>query len=375
MTHRERLIAALNHEEPDRVPMDLGSTRVTSIVVGAYERLKRHFGIDRENVIIDGMQQLVRVDEEILRALDIDTRAVLPGAPDRSRDAVLPDGSWRDEWGVVRRKPPGGHYYDLVESPFSGEPTLEDLDAYPWPNPDDPGRTRGLREHVSKLREETDYALVGHAPGGWIHVSQYMRGFEEWYTDLILQPEFIVALMTRARDLTLRMAGHFLDAVGDKIDVIATGDDIATQKGPMMSPGMYRELIWPLQKEQFSFFRERTDAKIFYHTCGSVYDILPEIIDLGVEILNPVQVTAAGMDPKRLKAEFGDRLSFWGGIDTHRVLPYGTPDDVRAEVRRRISEFGKGGGYVLNAVHNLQPDVPVENILAMYDLGAAREAG
>ena len=368
MTHRERLIAALNHGESDRVPMDLGSTRVTGIVVAGYERLKRHFGIDRENVIVDGMQQLAAVDEEILEALDIDTRAVLPQAPDRSRDTILPDGSWRDEWGVVRRKPEGSHYYDLLACPFAGEPTLEDLAAYPWPDPDDPGRTRGLREYTTKLREETDYALVGHAPGGWIHVSQYMRGFEAWYTDLILRPEFSVALMTRIRDLTLRMAGHFLDAVGDRIDVIATGDDIATQKGPMMSPAMYRELVWPLQKEQFAFFRAHTDAKIFYHTCGSVYDILPEIIDLGVEILNPVQTTAAGMDPGRLKAEFGDRLSFWGGVDTHRVLPHGTPDDVRAEVRRRIADLGRGGGYVLNAVHNIQPDVPVENILAMYDV-------
>ncbi len=370
MTHRERVRAALNHETPDRVPMDLGSTRVTSVSVAAYERLKAHFGIRRETRVIDRIMQTAAVDEEILSALEIDTRPVLPNPPDRVRDRTLPDGRWTDEWGVVRRLSPDGYYYDLDVSPLSGEPDLESLDRYPWPDPDDPGRYRGLREQAKRLQAETDYALVGHAPGGWIHTSQYLRGFEGWYIDLALRPDFIVALMQRVRDVTLQMAARFLDAVGPYIDVVATGDDIGAQRGLMVSPEMYRALIYPLQQEQFRTFRAHTEAKIFYHTCGDVYPVLEEMIQMGVEILNPVQVSAAEMgDTVRLKREFGDRLSFWGGIDTFEVLPRGTADEVRAEVDRRVRELGAGGGYVLNAVHNIQPDVPVENILAMYDHG------
>jgi uroporphyrinogen decarboxylase len=370
MTHRERLNAALNHEETDRVPMDLGSTRVTSITVPAYERLKRHFGVEEDNIITDKMQQTVRVNEKILTALDIDTRLVLPSPPDLSRDATLPDGSWRDEWGVVRRKPLDGYYYDLLESPLAGEPTREDLEEYPWPDPDDPGRYRGLREYARRLREETDYAVVGHMSGGWIHTSQYLRGFEGWYIDLIERPLFIGELMERVRDINLRITERFLDEVGDYLDVVATGDDIGAQSGPIVSPKVYREMIWPLQKGQFSFVREHTKAKIFYHTCGSVYLLLPDIIDMGVNILNPVQVSAEGMgDTKRLKREFGKHLSFWGGVDTFYVMPRGTPGEVKEEAERRIGDLGEGGGYVLNTVHNIQPDVPVENILALYEAG------
>lgn len=370
MTHRERVVAALNHETPDRVPMDLGSTRVTSVVAAEYEKLKRRFGVERETVIIDKIQQAVKVDEEVLRGLDIDTRGVFVRGPDRSTDATLPDGRWRDEWGVTRRRSANGYYFDLDTSPFAGEPTSKDLEAHPWPDPDDPGRTRGVREEALKLRNETDYAVVGHCPGGWIHISQYMRGFAGWFEDLALQPDFATELMERVLDLSLRMAGHYLDAVGDLIDVVAVGDDVGMQRAPMVSPKMYRELIWPLQKRQFRFLREHTKARIFYHTCGSVYALLPDIVDLGVDILNPVQVSAAEMgDTARLKRTFGDRLSFWGAIDNFQILPRGTPEEVRAEVRRRVSDLGRDGGYVLNAVHNIQPDVPVENVLAMYAAG------
>ncbi len=374
MTHRERTLTALDHKTPDRVPMDLGATRVTSLVAAEYEKLKRHIGVERKTVIIDKIQQAVKVDEEILQALDIDTRGVFVRGPDRSRDATLLDGRWCDEWGVIRKRPSNGYYYDLDISPLAGDSTVKDLESYPWPDPDDPGRYRGLREEAMKLREGVDCAVVGHAPGGWIHISQYMRGFEGWFEDLALRPDCAIELMERILDLSLRMAGNYLDEVGDLIDVVAVGDDLAMQRSTLVSPKMYRDLIWPLQKRQFGFLRARTNAKIFYHTCGSVYTIIPDIIDMGVDILNPVQVSAVNMgDTARLKREFGDRLSFWGGIDTFRVMPRGTPDEVRGEVAQRVSDLGKGGGYVLNAVHNLQPDVPVANILAMYESG--RETG
>ena len=367
MTHRERVLAALNHKTPDRVPMDLGSTRVTSVTAVMYKKLKAHFGIERETRIIDGIMQTAAVDEEILQTLDIDTRGILPGAPDAVRDKRLPNGRWVDEWGVIRRLSPDGFYYDLEVSPLSGEPDVSALDAYPWPDATDAGRYRGLSEKAKRMREETDYAIVGHAPGGWIHISQYMRGFEGWYADLALRPDFMLALMTRIRDVTLEMARRFLDAVGPYIDVVATGDDIGAQRGLQVSPGMYREQIYPLQQAQFQMFRSLTDAKIFYHTCGDVYPVLEDIIAMGVDILNPVQVSAAEMgDTARLKREFGDRLSFWGGIDTFEVLPHGSVADVEAEVARRVRDLGTNGGYVLCPVHNVQPDVSVENLLTVY---------
>ncbi|MDP6776724.1 MAG: uroporphyrinogen decarboxylase family protein, partial [Candidatus Latescibacteria bacterium] len=299
-----------------------------------------------------------------------DTRSVLPNPPDRVRDRELPDGRWQDEWGVVRRLSPDGYYYDLDVCPMAGDPDLEVLERHPWPDPEDPGRYRGLKERVETLRKETDFAIVGHAPGGWVHTSQYLRGFEGWYADLALRPDFATALMEKIRDLVLKMAARFLEEVGPYLDVVATGDDIGAQRGLMISPAMYRELILPLQREQFRTIRAHTDAKIFYHTCGDIYPVLDDLVELGVEILNPVQVSAAEMgDTERLKREYGDRLSFWGGVDTFEVLPKGTPEDVRAEVDRRVEVLGRGGGYVLNAVHNLQPDVPVENIIAMYEHG------
>ena len=368
MTHRERVLAALNHRQPDRVPVDLGGTRVSSLSAAAYDRLKSHFGIERETQIIDRVMQTAAVDEAILVALDIDTRAVLPTPPDDVRDRTLQDGRWMDEWGVIRRLSPDGYYYDLDVSPLTEGLGVDDLARYPWPDAKDPGRCRGLRERVRRLRDETDYALVAHAPGGWVHISQYMRGFEGWYSDLALRPDFAVALMARVRDVTLEMAARFLDEVGDVIDVVATGDDIGAQRGLMVSPGMYRELILPLQREQFRAFRAHTDAKIFYHTCGDVYPVLADLAEIGVDILNPVQVSAAEMgDTARLKREFGGRLCFWGGIDSTQVLPRGTADDVAQEVERRVRDLGKDGGYVLGAVHNIQPDVPVENILAMVN--------
>jgi len=368
MTHRERVVAALSHQTPDRVPVDLGATRVSSLSVAAYTRLKAHFGLDRPTRIIDRVMQTAAVDEEVLVALDVDTRGIFPGPPDAPRDLELPDGRWLDEWGVTRRLSPDGYYYDLEVSPLAGDISSSDLEGYDWPEATDPGRVRGVAEEARRLRDATDYAIVAHAPGGWIHIAQYLRGFEDWYTDMAARPGLAADLMSRVRNVTLEMARPFLEAVGPYIDVVATGDDIGAQLGLQVSPKTYREYIKPLQEVQFREFRALTDAPIFYHTCGDVYPILQDLVDIGVGILNPVQVSAAEMgDTARLKREFGDRLCFWGGVDTTQVLPLGTEADVVAEVERRVRDLGAGGGYVLGPVHNVQPDVPVRNLLAAYE--------
>ncbi len=372
MTHRERVLAALNHRQPDRVPLDLGATRSTSIVVQAYERLNRHLGSTEPPRIFSKWLNIAHPSQAMLQRFDIDTRSVGQGPPDNWQDIVFADGSYQDEWGVVRSRPAGCLYYDLTKSPFAGEASVADLDRHPWPDPHDPGRCRGLKEEARRLRQETDYAIALNMPGGVVTQAQFLRGFEDWFADLIADPTFYHALLERITDLWIEMAKDELDAAGDCADFCFFGDDVAFQDGPMMSMELYRKMVKPYHARVFSYLKSRSSAKILYHTCGSVAHLIPDLIELGVDALNPIQVSAKGMDTKTLKREFGKDICFWGGIDTQRVLPFGSVQDVQVEVRRRVEDLGPDG-YCVCAVHNLQADVSPENICAMYD--AAREYG
>lgn len=367
MTHRERVVAALSHEQPDRVPLDLGGTRNSSIVTGGYERLKKHFGVVEENAIISRMMQVVDVNEEILRKLDIDTRAVFLGAPDGQGDTELGEDRYRDEWGVVRVRPPDSLYYDQLTFPLAGEITVHDVASYPWPDPYDPVRTRGLRERIRRIRKETDCAVVLNLPSAFVHVSQYLRGFEDWFMDIRSNPRLLEALFDAVLEVNMAVAEEVLRAVGDEIDVMLGSDDLGFQGGLMLSVETYRKMIKPRHKTYFRLFHDLSPAKVLFHTCGSVVGILDDLMDIGVDALNPVQVTAAGMGPASLKQRCSGRLAFWGAIDTQDLLPHGTAAEVKAEVERTIEILGAGGGYVLGAVHNIQPDVPIENVLAMYE--------
>jgi uroporphyrinogen decarboxylase len=255
------------------------------------------------------------------------------------------------------------------------EDTPAAIERHRWPDPEDPGRYRGLRERARELHEETDFAVVLQINCSFFLRCAELRGWENFYSDLAANPEFARALMDRFLDVRLRMAERALAEVGDNIDVaMVSSDDLGMNDRPLISPKMYRELVKPLQKKMFDFFKDRTRAKRFYHCDGAIYPLIEDLIEIGIEALNPIQVSATGMeDTKKLKAEFGDRLAFWGGVDTHRVLPFGTPEDVRREVHRRIQDLGPGGGYVLCSVHNIQPEVPPENVVAVFD--AAHELG
>jgi uroporphyrinogen decarboxylase len=387
MNHRERALAALHHEEPDRVPVDLGSTRNTGILQAPYGALVAHLGmqtndqsdsknsLDADTPSGHGMSKMLGLatpDEAVLRRLGVDFRGVFLGKADASTETVLPpaaDGSLmhRDEFGVVRRCPPGGHYFDVTTSPLAGDITISDIARHTWPDPTDPGYVRGLRERALRIRETTDCALVLHTSDIFVHTSQYLRGFERWYMDLALAPDLIGALMDAILEIRLEILNRALDLVGDLVDIVSTADDVADQRGPAMSLDMYRRIIKPRHARYLRTIRDRTDAMLFFHSCGSVVDLLPDFVDMGIQVLNPVQVSARGMDTVTLKRDWGDKLAFCGAIDTLRVMPFGTPDDVRAEVRRRIRDLGEGGGYVVTAVHNIQPDVPPENIVAMYE--------
>ena len=369
LSHRERLIRTLRHEEPDRVPIDLGGTLSSSIHLAAYQELKKYFGIEAEDTILQKWLQIVAVDERILQALDIDFRAIELGGSDSKPDIPVGEDGYQDEWGVVRRKPPGSYYYDLVKSPLAGPITIQDIVNYPMPDPCDPGYTRGLHERLLQYRENTDYALVMRLPAPFVHTTQFLRGFEDWFVDLATDEKLATTLFDAVVDQSSALAAEILKVAGDLVDVVTLGDDMGFQNGPFISPELYRRLLKPRHKKYFDTVKKHTNAFIYFHSCGSIYKLLDDLIELGTDAINPVQVAAKNMDSSILGPEFGDRLSFWGAIDTQRVLPYGTPDEVRAEVKRRIKDLAPGGGYILAAVHNIQPDVPVENILAMFKAG------
>ncbi|MHB0871032.1 MAG: uroporphyrinogen decarboxylase family protein [Chloroflexota bacterium] len=376
MTPRERVLATLNHQEPDRVPLDLGQAGGDGITAVAYRNLIRHLGLpERQIGIKQRFTQEALVDEDVLRRFRIDFRFVRPGAPDGWTDVPVGENSYQDEWGVIRTMPPGSYYYDLTGSPMAEDGTLSAVEHHRWPDPEDPGRYRGLRERARYLHEETDYAVVANLNCSFFLRCFELRGWSNFYMDLAANTEFAEALMDRYLDIRLRMAELALEQMGGYIDVVmVSSDDLGMIDRPLISPTMYWEFVKPRQKRTFDFFRERTDAKLLYHCDGAIHSLIPDFIELGVDALNPIQLNAAGMgDTKALKTEFGDKLTFWGAIDTHHVLPGGTPEDVRAEVKQRISDLAPGGGYVVCSVHNMQPEVPPENVVAMFD--AAYELG
>lgn len=367
-------MAALNHQEPDRVPLDLGQAVGDGITLTAYRNLLGHLGMSDTVVRVkDQRAQTARVDEAVLRRFHIDFRGVGLGAPEHWQDRWRDERTFEDEWGVVRAMPEGSYYFDLVGSPFAADGTLSAIAAHRWPDPADPGRTRGLGERARALHRETDYAVVVDLNCAFFLRCCELRGWENFYVDLVDNVAFAEALMDRFLEIRLAIAARALQEVGEDVDIVmVTSDDLGGTDRPLISPALYRTLIKPRQQRTFDFFRARTGAKLYYHTDGAIYPLLPDFVELGVDILNPVQVSAAGMgDTRKLKREFGDRLSFWGAIDTHRVLPDGTPEEVRGEVRRRIADLAPSGGYVICPVHNIQPEVPPANVVAMYESGYA----
>jgi uroporphyrinogen decarboxylase len=355
----------LRHEEPDRVPIDLGAG-TTGIEVEAYDRLKALLKFESETKTF--VRDHVEVDEALLQRFGIDTRYVRVGAPRGYRAQLAPDNSYLDIWGVRWQKPASSLYWDMVSHPIA-EPTRESLRKYRWPDPHDPGRIDGLKERASALAEQGEYAVVLDNTGfGAFEQGWALRGFENFYTDLVAERGFAEALMQGVADYQIALYERVLAEVGPYVNVVMVAEDLGSQAGPLISPETYRGMIKPVQKRIWQFIKSKTRARLFLHTCGSVRRFIPGLIELGVDILNPVQVAAAGMDPGELKREFGKDLTFWGGgCDTQRVLTFGTPEDVEREVRQRIAALAPGGGFVFNQIHNIQPGVPAVNILRMFE--------
>jgi len=370
MTPKQRVMDAIDRKATDRVPIDFGSTINTGITRGAYERLKKYLGVDLPTVMLEPSMDLAQMDECVLRRFNVDTRGVSTGSAYGYKNKVISSDTYVNEWGVTYYKSPNCPFYEAVGGPFNKNFGADDIKTFPWPDGGNPGRVAGIGKKTKFLSEETDYAIVLHIRGGFVGLSQWMRGLDNWLADTLTDPGLIAGLLDRTLNYQLDLAVSAIEAAEGKIDVIHFADDIGTQNGPMVSPATYRELIKPRQRELFAASKKYTNAKILYHSCGSNSEIMDDLIEIGVDAFNPVQTDARGMDAALLKKRFGGKMAFWGGIDTHKVLPYGTTDDVRREVREKKEILGSGGGFVLNPVHNVQADVPPENICALFEAAA-----
>ena len=374
MNSRERVMQSLDHQEPDRIPIDLGATIVTSIVRKTYLALKQHLALPIEDIkMLDYVQQLPYLDETLMRRFEVDFRLVqLPAATTTGVD-IFEEGDYYafiDRWGSKLHMPKkDGLYFDWVDFPIK-EPTLAALDRYSWPSPDSDEVNTELGRQAKALYENTDFALVGSAVigGGIFEQPARVMGMEKFLMTLLTEPAFADRLMGTITDIYIESCNRYLDHVGPYIQVFTFWDDVAGQNGWMINPALYRKMIKPKQKRLVEAIKKKTKARLFYHSCGATRDLIPDLIEIGFDILNPVQVSAQGMDTRQLKADFGKEIVFWGGgVDTQSILPFGKPAEVIDEVKRRIDDLAPGGGFIFSAVHNIQAFVPPENIVAAFD--------
>ena len=387
MNGRERLLVSLNHQEPDRVPYDLGSTQVTGIHEVAYRAVRASLGLPAaEPTLCDDVQGLALPDRDLLDAVGVDTRGLFPlnshndNVNARIRREPRGEGeeveAFVDEWGITQNRPyPDGLYFTAVKHPLEGSITLDDVKRHPWPDTGDPRRIAGLRELAEGYRAEGRAVVIKGVLAGIFEMAQRVRGMANLMMDMASDEALAGALLDKMLELKLQFWEMALPQLADVVDVVSEADDYGTQVSQLISPRMFRRLMKPRLAILFSRIHELApDAKIFFHSCGNVRPLLPDFIEIGVDILNPVHVRATGMEPVALKRDFGKEIVFWGGgVDTQDVLPHATPQEVKDDVRRNIEALAPGGGFVFNTVHNIQADVPPENIIAMWD--ALREYG
>jgi uroporphyrinogen decarboxylase len=393
MNHRERVLNALRHIEPDRIPVDLGATQVSGIMAVTYQELRRYYGLPAGITRVQDVYQMTAMIEPDLREmLGVDTFPVW-GEPQVWRQGILPNGGEAefpanfvpelmedgsqvvfDKVGNITLKMPAdGLYYDNVYIPLANasnvneiEKCMDEIEQYDEPEHLDKDYAE-LAKKAKDLRENTDYFLVGYFGGHILYAAQNLRGWQTFLMDLLINPEFAEALMDKILDAHLRRFDRFIESFGQYVHLIEFDEDLGMQDRPLMKPSLYRQLLKPRQKQLFSYAKSRSDAFLLLHTDGSVAQFFPDFIEMGIDAVNPIQVSAADMDTQLLKREYGADISFWGGgCDSQTVLPMGSPQDVEDEVKRRIDHLSPGGGFVFAPIHNIQANVPVENIAAVF---------
>jgi len=404
MTSRERVLTSLNHREPDRIPVDLSGHRSSGIAAIAYARLRNHLGLERRPIrVYDPVQQLAVVDEDVLERFGVDTIEL--GRAFALEDQwwtewALPDGTpclmpvWcrpervEGEWAirspsgrVIARMPAGVLYFEQTYYPFAEEDDLDRIQplfeegmwtgvkAPPGPIVAGPDGPKLLTEGARRLREQTDRAILGLFGGNLLEMGQFFYRNDNFLLLLAANPKRAHEFLDRVLAIHLANLESFLNAVGPYLDIIVFGDDLGMQSGPQVSPKMYREFFQPRERLMWQRTKELAPhVKIQLHCCGGVRELLPGLIEAGLEAINPVQITCRGMDPAGLKRDFGRQLTFWGGgCDTREMLSKGTPAEIREHVWRLLDIWRPGGGYVFQQVHNILADVPPENIVALLD--------
>lgn len=393
MNSRERVLGTLLREEVDRVPIDFGCHRSTGVHIGTYYKLRSYLGLpERRARLFDVMQQLADLDEDVLDRFHADVVQIhrlrpsfgfavddwkemeLPGGvpalvPVDYSPEPAPQGGWYLEGpdGSRYYAPSESNYFEAVKPPLPPEPTEKDVDALAWDDIADDDIEFVIRQ-CREVREKTDRASLVIFGGNVLEAGNGAFGFQNFMYQVAANPSLVNSYFERLTDTYLRRLRKFLPAVEGLVDIISVGDDLGSQNGPLLSPPMYRQMIKPWQKQVYEHIRNNSSAFLFLHSCGSIAAILDDLIEIGVQILNPVQVSARNMDPAELKRRWGKDIVFWGGgCDTQKTLPYGTPDEVRQQVRERVEIFKQGGGYVFNQIHNILSGVPPENIEAMFD--------
>ena len=399
LTSRERVRLALNHEIPDRVPVDIGASRITGISAIAYQNLLDHLGRDEEVRVYDIKQQLADPSVAMINRLGADVVSLhrlgpstgmpflamdrwKPGRLTDGRPCLLPEdceevvsgtGEFQVMWKgqVYARRAPESLYYDVCWTPLADAETEADIDRFVWPDAWTDREEQYLTQRVRELYEGTDKAIfagLSNFTCSFFEMSLVLFGFENFMMHLAAEPELVEYWLDAKLEHDLGILDKFLAIAGPYIDVIQTSDDFGAQGSLQISPRIYRELFKPRQKKWIEFVKARTKAKVFIHCDGAIEEIIPDFIEIGIDILNPLQTSAAGMDPKRIKETYGKDLCFWGGgVETQTTLPFGTVDEVRREVRDRVKLLGTGAGYVFSSIHNIQADIPPEKILAIFD--------
>lgn len=373
MNSRERLLAALNHKEGDRVPLDIGASLITGIAKTAYVNIMNYLGMPENDIkLFDIVQQLAAPSEAFLDKFGVDVRNVSPNDPSTWKLVMQEEGQYntfRDAWGIKWRMPvTGGFYFDMAEHPLADACDVEEIENYKYPDARDAARYEGIRERAQGVRDAGYGVVMSSISAGIFELGGWLRGLENFYADLAGEPELACKVMDKAMEVKMKYWEKVLDQAGDLIDVVQEADDLGGQHNMLISPEMYRKYVKPRHKEFFGFIRSRTKAKIFIHSCGSFYDVLPDLIEAGIDIINPVQFNASRMQAEGLKKTFGKDLVFWGGgVDTQRILPRGTVQEVKECVKRQMDIMAPGGGFVFNTVHNIQADVPPQNLIAMKE--------
>ena len=375
MNRRENFEATIHHQDPDRVLVDFGK-HIGSFHRDAYEILKRELGLKCQTRILDRMAQNVVLDEDVCVKLGIDFRWIVPNWVGVRDVEVDGEPGYIDMWQTPHKWSEQGGYYAIHDQPLGQEDlSLEQIEDFPWPEPDQPAMFKGLREQAKKWFKNTDYVIGADGiKVGIMQTAAQIRGYDKLFLDFSIEPARAHALLGKISETINAMYGNYMQEVGDYVQVVTITDDQGTQDSLMISPQLFREFIKPYLASLIKTIKEKADVQVLMHCDGAILRIVPDLIEIGVDIINPIQtVLTCFTDTRALKDEFGSEVCFHGGIDVQRVLPNCSPAEIRQEVARRIYDLGHSGGYIIAPCHNINIDIPVENVLAMFE--AAKDFG